>query len=298
MSGLGPTERNDRRTRPRFLGRLKEFSEAARLRTFLIFSLASPASSLVASSQITTEGLWAALFACFSILFGLMLNDLEDAQLDMEAGKYRNPMASGKLGRRSGLLLVIAFLTPSLAILPLLNPLNRVLGLIVLFLFFTYSSGIRAKAVPVLDVAYHGLCLAILGVMGYTQQRPFNTSCLFLSTMIFLFSSISQIMQEVRDWEHDRRSIMTTVTWLGKRKSLALALTLLMASIGLLAIAPFQGVVPFKYLLLSPLAYFIITPIIRGMRSERFHSLMIDQIAFRGPIVMAILLISFLFLRG
>ncbi|MFQ6076633.1 MAG: UbiA family prenyltransferase, partial [Candidatus Bathyarchaeia archaeon] len=220
------------------------------------------------------------------------------ADLDRQAGKDRNPLAAGRLGRRDGLLLVIAFLLPSLAILPFLNPFNRVLGLIVLFLFFTYSSGIRAKSVPVLDVAYHGLCLAILGVMGYTQQRPFDISCLFLSAMIFLFSSVSQIMQEIRDWEHDRKAIVTTVTWLGKRKSLALSLILLLISFGLLMIAPFHGVVPFEYLLLSPLAYFIVSPIIRGMRSEQFHNLMIGQIAFRGPIVMAILLVSFLLLRG
>jgi len=141
-----------------------------------------------------------------------------------------------------------------------------------------------------LDVAYHGLCLAILAAMGYTEFRPFDVSCLFLVSMVFLLSVMSQILQEVRDYETDRSMIRTTVTFLGKRRSLIICLALFTSAFSLFLLSLFYGVVPLESLLLSPLTYFIIAPITQAIWNEEYEDRMLREIRERRLIMIALLI--------
>jgi len=218
------------------------------------------------------------------------VNDLSDAELDRSAGVIRNPVSTGELSRRSCISVALLVLLVSLAALSSLSLQNRLLGLVVIFLYFTYSWVVRAKARPMLDVAYHGLCLAILAAMGYTEFRPFDVSCLFLVSMVFLLSVMSQILQEVRDYETDRSMIRTTVTFLGKRRSLIICLALFTSAFSLFLLSLFYGVVPLESLLLSPLTYFIIAPITQAIWNEEYEDRMLREIRERRLIMIALLI--------
>jgi len=167
------------------------------------------------------------MFSAFSTAFGFVVNDLSDAELDRSAGVIRNPVSTGELSRGRCISVALLLLLVSLAALSRLSFRNRLLGMVVIFLYFTYSWIVRAKARPMLDVAYHGLCLAILATMGYTEYRPFDVDCLLGVSIVFLLSAMSQVLQEIRDYETDRNMIKTTVTSLGKRRSLVLCLAFL-----------------------------------------------------------------------
>jgi len=281
----------------RLIKTFKSLAKILRPRTFLLFIVISPLGSIVASLGNLIDGLISMMFSGFISAFGLVLNDVEDAELDVLAGKYRNPIAFGDLSRRSGYLIVSVFLLLSISMIPLLNSYNKILGIIVMFLFYSYSSGIRAKSKPILDIAYHGLCLAIFAVMGYVSQRPPDISCLLFSAIIFFLSSVSQLLQEIRDWEFDRKSIETTVTKLGRKYSLILCLVFFSIVLGLFTTAFLHGIFPFAYFLLSPLTYFVISPIIKTIRDMKHLDDMIRLINDRVPILAVILIVGYLFLK-
>ncbi len=167
---------------------------------------------------------WLLIFSVFSTTFAFVVNDLSDVKLDRSAGVLRNPVSTGELSLGGIISLALSFLLVSLASLFFLSLQTRLLGLVVIFLYFTYSWLVRAKARPILDIVYHGLCPAILTIMGYTKYRSFDATCFILASMVFFISAMSQILQEVRDYETDRKMIKTTVTLLGKRRSLILCL--------------------------------------------------------------------------
>lgn len=276
---------------------LKSFVRMVRPRTLFLFLIISPLGSILASFGNLFEGIISMVFSGLVTAFGLVLNDVEDAELDGLVGKHRNPIAAGELSRRSGYLIALMFLLLSLLTMPLLNFYNQILGLIVIFLFYSYSSGIRAKSKPVLDVLYHGLCLAIFAVMGYISQRPFNVSCLIFSAVIFFLSGVSEILQEIRDWESDRKTIETTVTKLGRKCSLILCLVFFSAVLALFATASFHGILPFEYLLLSPLTYFVVSPIVKAIGSTKYLNETMRIINNRVPILVVILTAAYLLLK-
>ncbi|MBS7609572.1 UbiA prenyltransferase family protein, partial [Candidatus Bathyarchaeota archaeon] len=129
----------------------------------------------------------------------------------------RNPVYTGEVSFRRSIAFALLFLMASLTTLPFLCYENRFLGQILIFLYATYSWLIRAKARHVLDVIYHGLSLAILATIGYLEYGGFDGTCLLFGFLVFFLSATSQLLQEVRDYETDRKMLKTTVIQLGKK---------------------------------------------------------------------------------
>jgi len=269
-----------------FLGTIYK---TTRLPSTLGFTSAALTGTIFASSPIDLRTVWLLMFSAFSAAFGFAVNDLSDAELDGSAGVIRNPVSTNELSRGKSISIALFLLLVSMAALPPLSPRNQLLGLVVVFLYLTYSWLVRAKARPILDVVYHGLCLAILAVMGYTEFRSFNVECLLFASIVFLLSSISQILQEVRDYETDRKMIMTTVTLLGKKRSLILCLTLFTSTFSFLLLLIIKGAIPLEMLILSPLTYFIIAPITRAIINEEYEKKMLREIKERRLIMITLL---------
>lgn len=269
-----------------FLGTIYK---TTRLPSTLGFTSATLMGTIFASSPIDLRIVELLMFSAFSAAFGFV-NDLSDAELDRSADVIRNPVSTNELSRRKSISIALFLLLVSMAALPPLSPRNQLLGLIVVFLYLTYSWLVRAKARPILDVVYHGLCLAILAVMGYTEFRPFNVECLLFVSIVFLLSSISQILQEIRDYETDRKMIMTTVTLLGKKRSLVLCLTLFTSTFFFLLLLIIKGAVPIEMLILSPLTYFIMAPITRAIINEEYEEKMLREIRERRLIMIALII--------
>lgn len=254
------------------------------------FTSAALAGVVFAGYFIDLGMVWLLMFSAFSAAFGFVVNDLSDAELDRLAGVIRNPVSTGELSRGRCISVALFLLLVSMAALSSLSLQNQLLGLVVVFLYLTYSWLVRAKARPILDIAYHGFCLAILATMGYTEYGPFDVKCLLFVSIVFILSSMSQILQQVRDYETDRKMIMTTVTLLGKRRSLILCLALFTSTFPFLLLLFLKGAVPLEMIILSPLTYWIIAPITRSIVNEESEEKMLREIRERRLIVIALLI--------
>ena len=247
---------------------LKASHRAIRFSSVMCFSSATLVGAILAGSLMSLRAVWLLLFSVFMTAFGFAVNDLSDIELDRASNVLRNPVSTGELSLKKCIVLSLSLLIVSLVALLFLSLWNQLLGLVVGFIYFTYSWTIRAKARPVLDITYHGLCLAILATMGYIEFRSFDVNCFLFASLVFLLSVVSQILQEVRDYETDREAITTTVTLLGKSASLILSLAFLVISSAIFLLLLFYAVFPLTILLLFPLAYFIVTPILRALHSK------------------------------
>jgi len=261
-----------------FVAVMKASYRAIRFSSVLCFTSATLVGAILTGSRLDLGIIWLLLFSVSSTSFAFIINDLSDAELDRSAGILRNSVSTGELSYGRCILLALSFLLVSLASLPFLNFQNQLIGLLGIFLYFTYSWGLRAKARPILDILYHGLGLAILATMGYLGYSTFNFACLLLASLVFLLSATSQVLQEIRDYETDIKKVKTTVTLLGKRLSLIICLAFLSLASTIFCLLLFYAVLPLEILLLSPLAYFIVAPLIRTIRNEKYQDNMLREI--------------------
>ena len=260
----------------------------------LSYVSAALTGSLLAGTLLDRRVVWLLMFSAFSSAFGFVVNDLCDAELDRVAGVTRNPLSTGELSMGRGISFALLLLLSSMVPLSFLSLRSRLLGLIVVFLYLTYSCLVRAKARPILDIAYHGLCLATLAAMGYMEHGRIDAKCLLFASIVFLLSSMSQVLQEVRDYETDRAKIMTTVTLLGKRRSLILCLALFISTFPLVFILFLKGAIPIEMSILLPLTYFIIAPIFQAIRNEEYERRMLTAIKERRLIMIALIIATFI----
>ncbi len=261
-----------------------------RFHSILGFSSVVLMGAILAGSPFKLEIVWALIFSVFSAAFGFIINDLADAELDSLSDVIRNPVSTNELSKGKSLAVTLFFLLASILSLTFLNPQNQLLGLAIIILYLTYSWIIRAKARPVLDIAYHGFCLALLATIGYTEIGPLDIKCILYISIIFLLSSMSQILQEIRDYKTDKTMIKTTVILLGKRRSLILCLALIISTFPFVFLLILKGLIPFELLFLTPLTYFIIAPIIRTLLNEAYEEKMLTEIKERRLILIGILI--------
>jgi len=264
---------------------------ATRFSSMLCFTSTTFAGAILANSIIDSRIIWLLMYTAFSTAFAFVVNDLSDVELDRLAGVLRNPVSTGELSEGRAIKIAVFFVLVSMASLSFLSLQSQLLGLVVIFLYFTYSWIVRAKARPVLDILYHGSCLAILTTMGYAEYRSFDFVCLLLAALVFFLSSISQILQEVRDYESDRKMVRTTVTLLGKKRSLILCLAFFTSASAISLPLLFYGVIPFETLPLSPIVYyFYIAPIIKTIVNEEYEDKMLKKIREgRFPVIVALI---------
>lgn len=241
-------------------------------------------------------------FAMSAKIFAFVVNDLSDVELDALSPLNRNPLSRGEISERTTAIVALIFLTLSVSLLFLL-PLNSIIiGFAGLTLCFTYSWGVRAKLKPFLDVAYHGVLPTLPFVMGYTLYKPFDETCLLLSIAVFILGAVTEVMQEIRDYDVDRTFGKTTVVVLGKRKSLTLCLGFMITWFLLLAAVfdrllffpvTIRGfIIPFQFLILPPVSMFISTPLIRGIMSKKYQKVVYEKFRKWGLVVIVILISS------
>jgi len=268
-----------------------------RFKTTLKFVLTTISGLVLAYPNIDLLAICLLLFTGFSTAFAFAINDISDVEIDKLVKKVRNPIVTEKITRRRSILLSFFFISVALLALSFLSFYNWLLGLAVIFIYSTYSFLVRAKAKPVLDVIYHSAGLSFFTLMGYIQYKPVDVNCLLLVSSVFLLSGMSEILQEVRDYESDRKMIKTTAILLGKRRALILCLAFFMIAFTMFLLSPLYGIVPYELLLLSPLAYFIVAPIVKAIHDETYLDKMIEKIHKRGPLIAGVLLVTFLLLK-
>lgn len=234
------------------------------------------------------------LFVAVSSVLGFVINDIADAELDRRAGKLRNPVASGDLSVVAAWGLVVVLLGVATLSIYLLSFLNSLLGILVIMGLCGYSFGLRTKTRPVLDVVWHALGGAIYGVMAYSVYRPLDFVGAGLSVTLFLLSMLAELVNEIRDYDSDRGMIMTTVTWVGKKRALKACVALLFLALALFVSVVLVGGLPPILLLFSPSIIFFVTPIINALRNEQKEQDLMPAFVNRGTIIGLLLLVTYL----
>ena len=268
-----------------------------RFKTTLKFVLTTISGLVLAYPSIDFLAIHLLLFTGFSTAFAFAINDISDVEIDRLVKRVRNPIVAERITRRRSILLSFFFVLVALSALTFLSFHNWLLGLAVIFIYYTYSFVLRAKAKPVLDVVYHSAGLSFFTLMGYVQYKPVDVNCLLLVSSVFFLSGTSEILQEVRDYESDRKVIKTTAILLGKKRALILCLVFFTMAFTMFLVSPLYGVVPCELLLLSPLAYFIVAPIVKTIRDETYLDEMVEKIDKRGPLIVGLLIATFLLLK-
>jgi 4-hydroxybenzoate polyprenyltransferase len=252
------------------------------------------ACAFVARYPVDSRILPVLLFVAVSSIFGFVINDIADAELDRKAGKLRNPVASGDLSVAAAWVLVVVLLGLATLSIYLLSFLNRLLGILVIMLFGGYSFGLRVKARPGLDLVWHASWNATYGVMAYSVYRPLDFVGVGLSGMLLLLSMLAELVNEIRDHDSDRDMIRTTVTLVGKKRALKACVVLLFLVLALFVSVVLVGGLPWVLLVFSLSIIFLVVPIINALRYEQKEQDLMPVFVNRGTIIGLLLLVTYL----
>jgi len=223
----------------------------------LSFASCSCVGSIVAAKTLDFS---AFLFSVLCMSLFMVVNDLSDEELDRSAGKQRNPLVSGELKIVDVKAMSVAYFVGCFLMVP---SINVPLGTLAIFLSVSYSLFLRTKSRPLLDMIWHGTLLAILAAIGYLQCKPPDTPLLVLFSGIFLISVACELLQEIHGYETDLNHVQTTVTILGKGRSLALFKACMLGSLMLYIVSIAAGVLPSVMLLAVPIFIFLVPPLSR-----------------------------------
>ncbi len=234
------------------------------------------------------------LFVAVSSIFGFVINDIADAELDRKAGKLRNPVASGDLSVAAAWILVVVILVVATLSIYFLSSLNRLVGILVILLFGGYSFGLRAKTRPGIDIVCHGSWSALYGVMAYSVYRPLDFVGAAFCGMLFLLSMLVELVNQIRDHDSDRDMITTTATSVGKKVALKVCVVLLFSAFALFVSIVLVGGLPWVLLVFSPSIIFLLVPIINALRYEQKEKDLMPALVNRGTAIALVLLVTYL----
>lgn len=274
------------------IGRIVRFHEYGPC--YLVSALAC---AFVARFPVDGRILPVLIFVAASSVFGFVINDIADADLDKKAGKLRNPVSSGDLSVGAAWNLVVVLLGIVIVSMYLLTFLNRLLGVLVILLFAGYSFGPRVKARPGLDIVCHASWSATYGLMAYSVYRPVDFVGAAFCGTLFLLSMFVELVNEIRDHDSDRDMIKTTVTLVGKKAALKACIILLFSAFALLVAVVLVGRLPWALLVFSPSIIFLVTPIINALRHQQYEQTLVPALVKRGTIIGVLLLVTYIALK-
>ncbi len=232
-------------------------------------------------------------YTLFGSISAFVINDLADISADLAVGRFRNPLTTGELGVKEVLTFFTS--TSALAIISLIgvNLHAFTLALITLTLSYLYSIGIRFKEFIPADLLIHGLVPALLTLTSYIVFRPLDVKALILSSMVFTASCIGGILQEIRDLSNVR----STVKYLGVRRSKDLTLILTTSTLVLYLLLTVT-VYELNYLVVyTPLAYLILSPVIRFWKDELVVEELISKLRSRTTVIATLIVTTYLLLK-
>jgi len=186
------------------------------------------------------------------------LGDLDTDRLHPE--KSRLPLASGRVSRRAGVAMAMAFLALSVVLAVLASPLFlAVLGGIVLLGCLYSIPPLRLKARPLVDLAMIGLAFGVMAVVAayvVLALQPQLPLPLLLGAGLFYAGTHG--VHTASDYEADRQAgLHTTAVLLGPRWAVrlglilsALGLVLLYSAVGYYTHLFWYGLLKFKTVLL------------------------------------------------
>jgi len=182
----------------------------------------------------TSSPLYLALIVVFTAqIFLFASNDYFDRHIDDldEKKRLRNPFCTGRVTTKEVWALLIATSIISLVASLFFSLFAFLFTAFALFVFYFYTAEpLRFKNKVGADVLSHGIfintfpyffCLVVLW--------DFSSGTVFLLAVLMMRSAIAQLLQEIRDYEVDKKVERNTVTTLGQRKTVRIVFVIYLA---------------------------------------------------------------------
>jgi len=159
------------------------------------------------------------------LLSAFVINDICDAEDDaLDPSKInRNPISAGKISKLHAYIFLLILILISLVILIFTNFSIFIWGSLTLIIGLLYSiKSVRLKARPIIDITSHGFFLAMSQVISFSlvSGARFDLITVLSGFGVFTFSMGGDLLNEVRDWEVDRKvGLNNTASILGIKTS-------------------------------------------------------------------------------
>ena len=182
----------------------------------------------------TSSPLYLALIVVFAAqIFLFASNDYFDRHIDAldEKKSLRNPICNGKVNTKEVWALLIATAIISLVVSLFFSLFAFLFTAFALFVFYFYTAEpLRFKNKVGADVLSHGI---FINTFPYffclIALWNFSSGAVFLLAVLIMRSAIAQLLQEIRDYEVDKKVERNTVITLGQRKTVWIVFVIYLA---------------------------------------------------------------------
>ena len=270
---------------------IRDYMDLIRVKNCLIASLGTVIAGLIASNfniHLLGRILLASLVVFLICGFGNVINDIYDIDID-RINKPHRPLPSGRISLKSAKLLTWILAISGL-LLSLFNWICFIIALINALLLYLYAKRFkRDKRIGNLLVAYLTGSVFLFG--GAAVDNIFITFILFLCAMLTTWAR--EIVKDFEDVEGDKsRGVISLPIKYGKR-SLYLALGLLILAVILSPLPYLMGIFSFPYLvwilLCDILLLYSIVKLLKNPTKEGAH-----RCAKEIKMVISLILVSFM----
>jgi len=173
----------------------------------------------------TSSPLYLALIVVFAAqIFLFASNDYFDRHIDAldEKKRLRNPICNGRFSAKEVWALLIATAVISLVASLFFSFFAFLFTAFALFVFYFYTAEpLRFKNKVGVDVFSHGI---FINTFPYffclVAVWDFSSGAVFLLAVLMMRSAIAQLLQEIRDYEVDKKVERNTVVALGQKRTI------------------------------------------------------------------------------
>jgi len=265
----------------------KAFLKLIRLREIGPLSAFTPFASAFMATGFNID--WVVLPVMLSVLaiasYGFAVNNIFDVELDKLSNKTnKNPISTGDIPLSSAYKISILLAASAIGSLYFQPLANICLGILLIFLYHTYSMKPRIKEHPPFDMIYHTLLWAIPIAMGYLAYKPPDATVAILFVISCSLSAVSEFINQIMDYETDMAGgIKTTAMLIGREESLKLCMALTIGAF--LLVMPLYGLGAIHliiFLFTSFACYFIVNPMNEASTSKNYIAL--EKVYRRGTL--------------
>jgi 4-hydroxybenzoate polyprenyltransferase len=224
---------------------------------------------------LSTPPLYLMIIIVFSAqIFLFASNNYFDRHVDKldDIKRARNPVCSGKVTNAEVWLLLISTAALALIFSFLYNLQTFLFTILALFIFYFYTAEpMRFKKRVGLDVLSHA---TFINVFPYFATMialwDFDFAAVFLLFILIIRSAIAQLLQEIRDYEVDKKVEKNTVIVLGRKNAIRIVFSLWL----LVIISTLILMITYQILGFGLRLFFIIVPFICMIYSPSFYELL------------------------
>jgi len=174
-----------------------------------------------------TPPLYVSLVVVFCAqVFLFAANDYHDRHVDAmdEVKGKRNPVSAGRVSENSAVSLLVVSLMGALVASAYFGLLTFIFTAGALFVFYFYTAEpLRFKRRAGLDVVSHALLINTFPFFFVLVALfDFSSGALFVLIVLMVRSAMAQLLQEVRDYELDKKVERNSVIALGQKRAVNL----------------------------------------------------------------------------